>query len=69
MLWGIDISRYQAGIDLHKTRAEGHDFVIMKASQGVRLTSRPFVAFASSVRGWCGCSCLGPGGGLRSRRS
>lgn len=36
MLWGIDISRYQAGIDLHKVRAEGYDFVIMKASQGVR---------------------------------
>ncbi|GAA4835944.1 hypothetical protein GCM10025787_14830 [Saccharopolyspora rosea] len=37
ILWGIDISRYQAGIDLHRAKREGIDFVIIKASQGTRV--------------------------------
>lgn len=36
MLWGIDISRYQEGIDLRRVRGEGYDFCIIKASQGTR---------------------------------
>ncbi|MBB5157652.1 glycoside hydrolase family 25 protein [Saccharopolyspora phatthalungensis] len=37
MIWGIDIPRYQAGIDLHRAKREGIDFAIIKASQGTRV--------------------------------
>ncbi len=33
-LWGIDISAYQAGIDLAQVRREGYEFCVVKASEG-----------------------------------
>ena len=34
MLFGIDVSHYQAGIDMSRAKSEGIDFAILKVSQG-----------------------------------
>ncbi|WP_051179659.1 glycoside hydrolase family 25 protein [Nocardia concava] len=43
-LWGIDISGWQAGIDLDQVAAEGFSAVIAKASQGSEYRSPAYAA-------------------------
>ncbi|WP_190824693.1 glycoside hydrolase family 25 protein [Saccharopolyspora pogona] len=50
MIWGIDISRYQAGIDLDKARAEGFDFVLIKATQGSSWVDPQFARNLAAAR-------------------
>lgn len=33
-LWGIDVSKYQSGIDMQKVKNEGYEFVIARVGQG-----------------------------------
>lgn len=50
MLYGIDISHYQGGIDLNRVRAEGYDFVIIKATQGNTVTDANFARNVAAAR-------------------
>src|SRR5690625_3954950 len=44
---GIDVARYQTGIDLKRTGAE---FVICKATEGVGYTDPQFATFAPGIK-------------------
>jgi hypothetical protein len=44
VLYGIDVSSFQAGIDLGEVRREGFDFVIIKATQGSGYVNPAFGA-------------------------
>jgi hypothetical protein len=49
-LFGIDVSRYQAGIDLHRAAGEGVAFVIAKATQGAGYRSPAWPAQRDGAR-------------------
>lgn len=44
MLWGIDISDHQPSFDLYRTRQEGFDFAIFKATEGSTWRAQTFAA-------------------------
>lgn len=51
MLFGIDISNYQAGIDLARVRAEGFDFCFVKSTEGAGYVSPAFSAQLAGAQG------------------
>ena len=53
MVNGLDVSDYQAGIDLAQVHAAGYSFVYAKATQGTDYVSPSFAASWSSA-GTCG---------------
>lgn len=51
MLYGIDISDFQAGIDLGEVRREGFDFVVVKATEGSGYASPAFDGQLAAAQG------------------
>lgn len=49
-IFGIDVSRYQAGIDMAQVRAEGMDFVIAKVTEGATYRSPAWPAQRDDAR-------------------
>lgn len=49
-LWGIDISHYQAGLDLGRVKAEGFDYVIAKVSEGDGYRDASWPGFRDAAR-------------------
>lgn len=47
---GIDVARYQAGLDMDRVREAGCEFVIAKASQGVEMVDPFFFRFAAEAQ-------------------
>lgn len=46
---GIDVARYQAGLDMDLVRERGCSFVIAKATQGIETTDPSFYRFAAEA--------------------
>ncbi|MGW0176073.1 glycoside hydrolase family 25 protein [Rhodococcus sp. NPDC003322] len=49
-LYGIDISNYQAGLDLAAVRAEGFEFVWAKVSEGIHYRDPTWPGFRDAAR-------------------
>ncbi len=50
VLFGIDVSHYQVGLDLSRVAAEGLQFVIAKVSEGAALSDPTWPAFRDGAR-------------------
>lgn len=50
MLFGIDVSAYQTGIDMHAVAAEGFTFALVKATEGADYTSPAFLDQYNAAR-------------------
>lgn len=50
MIWGIDISHHQGNFDLNRTRSEGFDFVILKATEGNSFRDSKFAQNLANAR-------------------
>lgn len=50
MILGIDISNYQAGINLAQVKAEGFDFVLAKVTEGATYRNPSWPAFRDQAR-------------------
>lgn len=49
-IWGVDISGWQAGIDLARVKVEGFEAVIAKATEGASYTSPEYAAQKDGAR-------------------
>lgn len=50
MIFGIDVSNYQAGIDMGRARAEGMDFVLAKVTEGTTYRNPAWPAQRDGAR-------------------
>lgn len=50
MIFGVDISSFQSGLDLSQVRREGFDFAIMKATEGATYVNPAFASQLGAAR-------------------
>lgn len=49
--FGLDVSHYQAGLDLHAAKRQGYEFVMAKCSEGTGYVDASYGAFLQTARG------------------
>ena len=69
---GVDLSNYQAGLELQSLKADGKEFAILKATEGITIQDRSFKTFAKAANGLdfpIGAYCYGHATDVERARS